>query len=117
MNFEYKSENIPSGAVKISLSGELMEKGQAVKLLQDFDTIVAKGNPKVILHLKDLRYVNSTGLNVMIGMFTKARRNGGELIVVEVSDRVKELFLVTKLNTVFNVVDTIEQAEEKLATA
>ena len=117
MNFEYKIEKTAQGFVKISLSGELMERSDSQAMLAEYDKLTTGTKSKVILYLKDLRYMNSTGLNVMIGMFTKARRSGGEMIVAEVSDKVKELFVVTKLNTVFSVVGTLQEAEERLASS
>jgi anti-anti-sigma regulatory factor len=50
----------------------------------------------------------------MIKVLTKARNNGGEVVITRVEKRVKDLLVITKLNSVFKVVDTLKEAKEYL---
>jgi anti-sigma B factor antagonist len=59
-------------------------------------------------------YMNSSGLNVLVNILTKARSHSGEVVVSNVSGKVKELFLITKLNTLFQVTESLEEAEKVL---
>ncbi len=113
MHFHHKTQ-FDLGIVICSLHGELIDKNQATDFIADIEKHLSAGNLKVVLDLSDLKYINSSGLNVLINILTKARKNGGEAVVASVSPKVKELFVITKLNTVFTVTDSVEKALSKL---
>jgi anti-sigma B factor antagonist len=98
----------------IALSGELIDRNQANGLVEEIDGLLENGEMKYVFDLSELKYINSSGLNVLIQVLTKARRSGGEAIVASVSKKVNELLIITKLNTVFIVTDTVEKAISKL---
>ncbi|MBI4947838.1 MAG: STAS domain-containing protein [Bacteroidetes bacterium] len=103
------------GAIYIfALTGELIEKNQAEKLMQDVDEVILNNNIRFIIDLSALKYLNSSGLTILIQILTKARKAGGEAVIAHVGKRIKELLVITKLNTVFSVTDTVEQGISKL---
>lgn len=94
----------------IALYGELIDRNQAQELMDLVTRLSEEGQNKIILELSELKYMNSTGLNVLINILTKTRKNGGDLVIAGISSKVHELLLVTKLNSVFTVTDTTEDA-------
>ena len=114
MIFEYsiKEEN---KLQLIFLSGELIDKNQATDLMKQVDEILELGNNKLIIDLSDLKYMNSSGLNVLIQLLTKARTHGGESVICNVSKKVNDLLVITKLNTLFKVALTTDDAKNLLA--
>ena len=68
----------------------------------------------VILDMGELLYMNSTGLNIMISVLTRTRKAGGQVLLANISHGVRQLFVVTKLDTVFPILDTVELALAKL---
>ena len=98
----------------VSLTGELIDKNQSNELVEQVDSMLAAGELKYVFDLSELKYINSSGLNVLIHILTKARKAGGEAVVANVSKKVNELLIITKLNTVFTVTDTVEKAISKL---
>ena len=58
--------------------------------------------------------MNSTGLNVLLGILSKARKSGGEAVICAVPEKIKSLLVITKLVNVFSVVDTEEHAVQAL---
>jgi anti-sigma B factor antagonist len=98
----------------VSLSGELIDKNQSTELTEEIDGLIANGELKYVFDLSELKYINSSGLNVLIHVLTKARKAGGEAVVANVSKKVNELLIITKLNTVFTVTNTVEIALSKL---
>jgi anti-sigma B factor antagonist len=64
--------------------------------------------------MSNVRYLNSSGLNSLISLLTKARKSGGEVMIANVSPKVKDLLIITRLNTVFTVTDSVQEAQEKL---
>ena len=98
----------------VKLVGELIDKNQADNLNSEIDNLLLEKKLKYIFDLKDLKYMNSSGLNTLIHLLTKARKNGGEVVIANVSKKVNELLIITKLNTLFTVTDSVEKAIPKL---
>jgi len=98
----------------LKLSGELIDKHQAVELMKTIDTMLDTDKNKWAIDLSDLKYMNSSGLNVLIQILTRTRNKGGESVIFNVSKKVNELLVITKLNTLFKVSTTKEEAFEKL---
>lgn len=94
----------------LSLSGELIDKNQATELIKSVDELLENGKNKLVIDLSNLKYMNSSGLNVLIQLLTKTRTRGGESVICHVSKKVNELLIITKLNTLFKVTDTKEEA-------
>ncbi|HET6993271.1 MAG TPA: STAS domain-containing protein [Bacteroidia bacterium] len=97
----------------ISLYGELIDRNEAQHLLDQINGLSDDGQKNFILELSELKYMNSTGLNVLINVLTKSRKNGGDLVICGVSKKVQELLLVTKLTSVFAVSETADEALSK----
>lgn len=110
-NYQIKKQNDIN---IISLEGELIEKTQAEDLLKDIEMLLENNELKIVLDLSQLKYVNSSGLNILINILTKCRKSGGDLAVGNLTQKVKELLVVTKLSKIFNVSENIEEAIGKL---
>ncbi|MBP8877670.1 MAG: STAS domain-containing protein [Flavobacteriales bacterium] len=96
------------------LKGRLMDQQQADHLMKALDDELSSGNNTIILDLGDLQYMNSTGLNILINVLTRTRNAGGETVIAAVSHSVRQLFVVTKLDTVFTIAGTVDEAVAKL---
>ena len=88
------------------------------------DTIVellATGHRKLLLNLAEVSYIDSSGLGILVGAYTTVRNQGGELQLLKLTKRVRDLLQITKLYTVFTVRDdeiaAIQSLNMKLATA
>ena len=87
----------------IQLSGELIDRNQAAELISEIESDIANGENRFLLNLGELKYVNSSGLNILINILTKARKTGGDLAICNVSQKVAQLLKITKLDSIFNV--------------
>ena len=67
--------------------------------------LAAKGNKKVLLNLAEVSYIDSSGIGEMVSGFTTVTNIGGQLKLLGLSKRVKDLLQITKLYTVFEVFD------------
>jgi anti-sigma B factor antagonist len=63
--------------------------------------LAAKGDKKIILNLNEVSYIDSSGIGELVSGFTTVTNHGGQLKLVGLSKRVKDLLQVTKLYTVF----------------
>jgi anti-sigma B factor antagonist len=72
--------------------------------------LAAKGNKKILLNLGEVSYIDSSGIGEMVSGFTTVTNNGGQLKLVGLSKRVKDLLQITKLYTVFEAYDDEAEA-------
>ena len=114
MVFEYNISE-ENNCQLVKLSGELIDKHQAIDLIKSIDELLELNKIKWAIDLSGLKYMNSSGLNVLIQILTKTRNKGGESVIYNVSKKVNELLIITKLNTLFKVSGTKEEALSKLA--
>ena len=69
-------------------------------LLRD---MVGKGQKKILLNLGDVSYIDSSGIGELVSGFTTVTNSGGDLKLLNLNKRVKDLLQITKLYTVFDV--------------
>jgi anti-sigma B factor antagonist len=80
--------------------------GEGASMFRDaIRELVAKGNKKVLLNLGEVSYIDSSGIGELVSGFTTVTNSGGQLKLVGLSKRVKDLLQITKLYTVFEVFD------------
>jgi anti-sigma B factor antagonist len=72
--------------------------------------LAQKGDKKLLLNLSGVSYIDSSGIGEMVSGFTTVTNNGGQLKLVGLSKRVKDLLQITKLYTVFEAFDDEAQA-------
>jgi anti-sigma B factor antagonist len=94
----------------VNLKGDLIEKNQANDLMKEIGEITDKDGSNFVIDLSNFRYMNSTGLNVLLGILSQARKSGGEAVICAVPEKIKSLLVITKLVNVFSVVDSEDVA-------
>jgi anti-sigma B factor antagonist len=67
--------------------------------------LVAQGKKKIILNLADVDYLDSSGVGELVACFTTVRNAGGELKLLNLTQKVSDVLHVTKLYTVFDIKD------------
>ena len=70
---------------------------------------VEAGIKNVVIDLEKVRYISSSGLGLLITLLTKMKNAGGELFLTAPSEHVKKLLLITKLNGIFKVVESVKE--------
>ncbi len=112
MSFTYTISE-KSNYTLVSIGGRLIEKNEAEGLISEVEKLIAGGQNKFLIDGKTLEYMNSSGLGVLLHILTKSRNSGGEAVLCELSKKVKQLFIITKLTSVYSVVDSLSEAEQK----
>jgi anti-sigma B factor antagonist len=69
---------------------------------------VEEGIKNMVIDLEKVRYISSSGLGLLITLLTKMKNAGGELFLTAPSEHVKKLLLITKLNGIFTVVESVK---------
>ncbi|MCK4412199.1 MAG: STAS domain-containing protein [Candidatus Eisenbacteria sp.] len=96
--------------VVISLSGKLMGGPDAESVRQLIRESLEAGKKEMIIDIGDVSWVNSTGLGILIASHVTVSNAGGTLKLSRVSKRISQIFMVTKLHTVFETHESIEEA-------
>jgi len=115
MAFSYTTTE-QKGITVIHLVGEIIDKMEAATFIEQANKLAASGKTRFVLELSELRYMNSSGLNVLVSVLTKARNSGGEVVVCNLNKKVKDLLVITKLDTIFHILPTVEDAIKKLSS-
>jgi len=90
--------------------GKIMGGPDATQLHEKLHDYIEQGKKKVIIDLAQVDWMNSTGLGILISGLTTLRNNGGELKLANVTEKIQSLLTITKLVTVFEAFDSIEDA-------
>ncbi len=105
------------GICILDLSGNLIESGQTRELLDEVENQLLNGVHNFVVSMEHFKYMNSTGLNTLVAILTKSRKDGGDTVICNISPKMNELLLITKLNTVFTVCNNLPSALEKFSKA
>ena len=78
--------------------------GEGSSALRDLlREMVGKGDKKILLNLGEVSYIDSSGIGELVSGFTTVTNSGGQLKLLNLNKRVKDLLQITKLYTVFDV--------------
>lgn len=104
------TDRIQDEVVILEPKGKIMG-GPDASLLQDkLYECIEKKQTRVVVDLSGVEWMNSTGLGILISGYTTLRNNNGELKLANVTDKIQSLLTITKLVTVFDAHDSVEDA-------
>jgi anti-sigma B factor antagonist len=90
--------------------------GEGASLFRDtIRDLAAKGQKKILLNLSEVSYIDSSGIGELVSGFTTVTNGGGQLKLMGLSKRIKDLLQITKLYTVFDVFDDEADAVRSFA--
>jgi len=92
--------------------GKIMGGPDATILHDKLHDYIDQNKKKVVIDLSKVEWMNSTGLGILISGLTTMRNNGGELKLAGITEKIESLLTITKLITVFENFDSVEQAVE-----
>jgi len=104
---------VKSGMLVLHLEGDLVGAEKTVPLLDSVAQAIGQQVLTCVLEISQLRYLNSAGVGVLITILTKFRNKGGEVFLMNPSESVKKLLVTTKLNAIFQTVQTEADALSK----
>jgi anti-sigma B factor antagonist len=93
------------GVTIVDLSGRITLGEASVVVRNLISDLMGKGNKKILLNLGEVDYIDSSGIGVLVSSFSTVRGQGGELKLVNLSKRIRDLLQITKLYNLFDVKD------------
>ncbi len=98
-------ERVVNGISVLDISGKISLGEGDLQIKDRIKDLLADGQRRILLNLADVSYMDSAGLGSLISSYATVKREGGNLKLVNLTKRVKDLLVITKLITVF---DTFE---------
>jgi len=93
------------GVTIVDLSGRIVLGDGSTALRDLVRNLISEGNKKILLNLRNVDYIDSSGLGELVSAFTSMRSGGGQLKLLNLTKRVQALLHITKLYTVFDITD------------
>lgn len=101
--------------VVIEFKGNVMGGPDAVSLNEKLHELIEEDKTNIVVNLGKVKFMNSSGLGMLIGALTTMRKAGGDLRISNASDKIESLLIVTKLITVFKHYKSVDEAVKSFA--
>ena len=104
-------EKMAGDIAVIKITGDItLNQGGDVLLKDKIQSLLQQGRTKLVLDLGGVSYVDSAGLGQLVQIHATTKAKGGSLRIANVTKRLKDLLVVTKLVTVFDSYDSEAEA-------
>ncbi|RPI05188.1 MAG: anti-sigma factor antagonist [Ignavibacteriae bacterium] len=94
----------------ISLKGNLVGEPDTDNLRDKIYSLIQEGFSRVVIDMKGVRWISSSGLGTLIAALTSVRNKSGDLRLANITDKVESLFAITQLVKVFKTYETVDRA-------
>lgn len=96
------SQRDADGVVILDLSGEI-DINTSPEVRKSFERLIKEEKKKILINFSEVTYIDSSGLATLVEMLQRLKRYDGSLRLVNLSQKVKALFEITKLDRLFNI--------------
>ena len=97
----------------VDLNGEI-DVYTSPKVKETLSDLIDKGHYSLVINLENVRYIDSTGLGVLIGGLKRVREHSGSVHLVCTNPQIKKIFDITGLAKIFGIFDSEQKACESL---
>ncbi|NWF99535.1 MAG: STAS domain-containing protein [Thermoanaerobaculaceae bacterium] len=94
----------------IALEGKITIGAGDVQMRSLVESALADGRTKILLDLKGVSHIDSSGIGEMVGCYTTVARRGGSMKLLNLPPKINDILQVTQLITVFDVFDNEAEA-------
>ena len=96
------------GVTIVDIRGRIVLGEESASVRDMICGLLSKGHKQILLNLGDVDYIDSMGLGSLVGAFVTVRKQGGELKLLNLTDKVTDVMQITKLYTVFDIMNDEE---------
>jgi anti-sigma B factor antagonist len=108
-----RSATTAAGEVMIlDLAGKITIGEGSVQLRDAVEKLLEAGRNRIILNLAGVNYVDSSGIGELVSRYTTTKNTGGRLKLLNLPKKIKDLLMITKLLTVFEIYEDEQAALE-----
>lgn len=94
----------------LDMTGAVRMGEGAISLRNSIRALADQGKKKILLNLSGVKNVDSSGIGELIANYTTISRDGGQLKLLNLTDKIRDLLVITKLLTVFDSYDNEAEA-------
>lgn len=94
----------------INLTGDLLGEQSGLELVELVNNKISESIVLSAIDMSNVRYMNSSGIGLLITLLTKFRNKNGEVVLINPSEQINKLLVITKLNAIFTIVKSNEEA-------
>ena len=109
MSLRMNKRQIDSVTV-IDMSGKIILGEETAQLRETVKRMLSEGNDRILLNLSDVTYIDSSGLGQLVSCFATTSEKGGQMKLLNLTNKVKEVLQITKLSTVFDIFEDENKA-------
>lgn len=102
------------GKKVVHLSGQFIGGEHTDELRDTLKKISEEEENNIVLDFKEVTYLNSTAIGVLISAHASFVKRGGRIVICNVNKSIENIFVITKLTLVFTIKDTVEEALKTL---
>ncbi|HKX31370.1 MAG TPA: STAS domain-containing protein [Blastocatellia bacterium] len=96
--------------VVLDLIGKITIGEGSVQLRDAVSRLLESGRNRIVLNLGSVSYVDSSGIGELVSRYTTTKNTGGKLKLLNLPKKIKDLLMITKLLTVFEIYEDEETA-------
>jgi anti-sigma B factor antagonist len=89
----------------VDITGRIVLGEESASLRSLVSDLLSKGHKKILFNLRDVDYIDTSGLGFLISTLTGMRKQGGEVKLLNLTQKVQDVMQITKLYTVFDIFD------------
>lgn len=97
-------------AVVVELKGNVMGGPDSQKFSDLLHKFLEDGKKNIVVDLSGVKFMNSSGLGMLISGFTSMKNGGGKLVLARATEKINSLLVITKLITIFDNFDSVDDA-------
>jgi anti-sigma B factor antagonist len=99
----------------MKMEGSMLGGPEASELNSTLHKLLDGKKKKIVIDLSDVSLMNSSGLGMLIGGVTTMRNAGGDLKIAAATEKVSQVFKITKINNVIELHDSVKSAVESFS--
>ena len=103
-------EKIVDDVAVVTVSGKLMGGSETKEVHEKVKSLIAGGIKKVVIDMSKVKWLNSVGIGSIMACYTSLLKAGGDLRLSGITKKVKNIFMITQVITIFKDYDTVEEA-------
>ena len=103
-------EKIEGGVAILTLSGKMMGGPETQSVHDHIKGLISDGITNVVIDLGDVKWMNSSGMGILMASMTTLKNANGKLALARVTEKVESLLIITQLIKVFSSFETVDRA-------
>lgn len=105
------NQSLEDEIIVYTLDGKMLGGPDSNKLLEMIHQEIEKGHKYYVIDLENVKWVNSSGLGILINILNVAKQNTAQLAIIHASEQVIKMMKITRLDRIFRITENLESAK------